>query len=107
MQHSIAARFAARPAARFVRPSPRLRERRLGLRVTGSFQPASPHATVLHRNDLPPLVRLRADWRAVRPARPLRPVAGRPRPIASMSWARFGRPGVGRRSGAASAPWLG
>ncbi len=75
MQHSIAARFAARPAARFVRPSPRLRERRLGLRVTGSFQPASPHATV--------------------------------RPIASMSWARFGRPGVGRRSGAASAPWLG
>jgi hypothetical protein len=105
MQHSIAAKYAARPAARFVRPSARVRERRLGLRVSGSFQPASARATVLQRNDLPPLVRLRADWRAVRPARPLH--AGRTHPAASMSWARFGRSGVGRRSGAASAPWHG
>src|SRR2546422_577624 len=64
MQHSIAAKYAARPAARFVRPSARVRERRLGLRVNGSFQPASARATVLQRNDLPPLVPLRADWRA-------------------------------------------
>ena len=32
MEHSIAARYAARPAARFVHPSARARERRLGLR---------------------------------------------------------------------------
>ena len=32
MQHSIAAKYAARPAARFVQPSSRARERRLGLR---------------------------------------------------------------------------
>ena len=34
----IAAKYAARPAARFVRPSPRARERRLGLRSAGTFQ---------------------------------------------------------------------
>ena len=38
MEHSIAAKYAARPAARFVRPSTRVRERRLGLRPSGSFQ---------------------------------------------------------------------
>ena len=37
MEHSIAAKYAARPAARFVRPSTRVRERRLGLRPSGSF----------------------------------------------------------------------
>ena len=37
MDHSIAAKYAARPAARFVRPSTRVRERRLGLRPSGSF----------------------------------------------------------------------
>ena len=65
MQHSIAAKYAARPVASFVRPTSRVRERRLGLRVRGSFQPASARATVLRRADLPPLVRLRASWRAV------------------------------------------
>ena len=107
MQHSIAAKYAARPAARFVRPSTRLRERRLGLRAVGSFHAAPPRATVLRRMDLPPLVRLRANWRAVRPARPARRVGGRIGPVVSMSWARFGRSGGGRRSGAASTPWPG
>ena len=37
MDHSIAAKYAARPAARFVRPSTRVRERRLGLRPSGSL----------------------------------------------------------------------
>src|SRR5438034_6165246 len=60
MQHSIAARFAARPAARFVRPSARARERRLGLRPMGSFRPASATLTVLRRADLGPLVQLHA-----------------------------------------------
>ena len=40
MDHSIAAKYAARPAARFVRPSTRVRERRLGLRPSGSFHGA-------------------------------------------------------------------
>ena len=107
MQHSIAAKYAARPAARFVRPSTRLRERRLGLRASGSFQAASPRATVLRHVDLPPLARLRAEWRQVRPARTSRPFGGRIGPVVSMSWARFGRSGMRRRSGAASAPWPG
>jgi hypothetical protein len=107
MQHSIAAKYAARSAASFVRPSSRVRERRLGLRPRGSFQPASPRATVLRHNDLPPLVRLRASWRTVTPASAIRPVGGRVRPVVSMSWARSGRPELNRRSGAAAAPWLG
>ena len=41
MQHSIAAKYAARPAARFVRPSARARERRLGLAAACSFQPGA------------------------------------------------------------------
>ena len=105
MQHSIAAKYAARPVASFVRPTSRVRERRLGLRVTGSFQPASVRATVLRRADLPPLVRLRASWRAIHPAVSKRPATGRLRPTVTMDWARSGRPGTARRPGAASAPW--
>ena len=60
MQHSIAAKFAARPAARFVRPSTRARERRLGLRTTGTFRPAAARLTVLRRADLAPLDQLHA-----------------------------------------------
>ncbi len=107
MQHSIAAKYTARPAASFVRPSARVRERQLGLRARGTFQPASPWPTVLRRTDLPPLVRLRAGWRAVRPARSSRASSGRLAPVARMSWARSDRPGAGRRRGAAGAPWLG
>ena len=65
MQHSIAAKYAARPAARFVRPSSRTRERRLGLRPSGSLQPAAARATVLRRPDVAPLTHLRAGWRAI------------------------------------------
>src|SRR3989304_1453604 len=42
MEHSIAAKYAARPAARFPRPSSRTRERRLGLRVEPAFRAAPP-----------------------------------------------------------------
>ena len=52
MEHSIAAKYAARPAARSVRPSARTRERRLGLRVTGTFRASEGRATVLRRADL-------------------------------------------------------
>jgi hypothetical protein len=104
MQHSIAAKYAARPAARFVRPSTRARERRLGLRSSGTFQPASARQTVLRQADLSPLVQLRATWRAVHVARPHRP-SGQLHPAAGMRWAGSGAPGTARRSSAASAPW--
>jgi hypothetical protein len=106
MEHSIAAKYAARPAARFVRPSARTRERRLGLRVTGTFRATAGRATVLRRADLGPLARMRASWRAIRPAVPQRPVSGRPRPQVTMTWPRTGlRRGSSDRSSAASAPW--
>jgi hypothetical protein len=104
MEHSIAAKFAARPAAQFVHPSSRARQRRLGLRPTGSFSPSPSGQTVLRTADLGPYVRLLASWRAVRPAR-TQPVAGPPRPGVAMHWARSGRSGSVRRSSAAPAPW--
>ena len=105
MQHSIAAKYAARPAAHFVRPSSRARERRLGLRAAGTFQPASLRQTVLYRVDLSPLVQLRARWRAVQPARPYRSRAGVLRPVIGMHWAGTGVAPAARRPSAASAPW--
>ena len=105
MEHSIAAKYAARPAAHFVRPSARTKERRLGLNAVGAFRSASERATVLRRPDVPPLVRLRARWRSIRPAVVAGPVEGRPRPKVTMVWARSGRSDAVRRSGAASAPW--
>jgi len=105
MQHSIAAKYAARPAAQFVRPSSRARERRLGLRSAGTFQPASPRQTVLRQADLSPLVRLRAGWRAVRPARSTRSVVGRLQPVVIMHWAGSGAGSSQHHTGAASAPW--
>ena len=107
MEHSIAAKYAARPAAHFVRPSDRARERRLGLRVAGSFRASSTRPTVLHRPDASVLARLRGGWRAFRAARPNRPTDGRPRPATAMHWARSARAGTDRRSSAAMAPWHG
>ena len=107
MERSIAAKYAARPAARFVHPSSRARERRLGLRAAGSFQAASTRPTVIRRPGGSVLARLRGGWRAFRAARPGRPTDGRPRPSITMHWARSGRAGTDRRSSAATAPWRG
>ncbi|MDO8485203.1 MAG: hypothetical protein Q7S35_09685 [Candidatus Limnocylindrales bacterium] len=105
MEHSIAAKYAARPAAQFVRPSTRVRERRLGLRPAGTFRAPGMRATVLHGPDVAPLTRLRAGWRAIQPARSHHRRSGRPGPLVVMQWARSGRSGPARRPGAASAPW--
>ena len=86
MDHSIAAKYAARPAAHFVRPSTRVRERHLGLRPSGGFHASRVWTTVLHGPDVAPLARLRA---------------------VTMEWARSGRAGVARRPGSAPAPWPG
>jgi len=107
MQHSLAARYAVRPVARFVTASDRARTRRLGLRAFGTFSPAPTRATVLHRADLGPLVQLRAGWRSVVPAQPDRPSRGGPRPRVAMHWAAPGRTRAERRSSAAMAPWRG
>jgi len=104
MGHSIAAKYAARPAARFVHHSSKARERRLGLGAAATFTSARARSTVLHGVDASPYVRLRAGWRGPRPARPsVR--GGRPRPLVQMQWARSGRSGSGRRPSAATAPW--
>jgi hypothetical protein len=105
MEHSIAAKYAARPSARFVRSSSRAKQRRLGLRTTQSFNAAPSQATVLRTADLGPLVRLKANWRSIRAARPHRRAAGQPRPLVRMRWARSAGTGSVRRSSAASAPW--
>jgi len=105
MEHSIAAKYAARPAARFVRPSGRVRERRLGLRPSASFRSPDPRPTVLHGPEVAPLARLRAGWRAIQPAPARRQRSGSLRPLVTMEWARSGRTGTVRRPGAASAPW--
>jgi hypothetical protein len=104
MERSIAARYAARQTARFVSPSAKARERRLGLRGAGSFRPASARQTVLHRPGGSVLARLRGDWRAIRPAHPRR-TDGRPRPAVAMSWTGSALAGSTRRSSAATAPW--
>lgn len=107
MAHSIAAKYAARPAARFVRPSVQARERRLGLRAIGSFHAAPARPTVLRRPTPSVLTQLRGGWRAFRAARPYRPTDGRPQPTVAMHWSRSGRSGSDRRSRAAMAPWRG
>jgi hypothetical protein len=107
MDHSIAAKYAARPAARFVRPSTRVRERRLGLRPSGSFQAPGTRTTTLHGPEIASRARLRAAWRAIQPAAVRRTPSGRPRPAVTMEWARSGWNRSARRPGAASAPWRG
>jgi hypothetical protein len=106
MEHSIAAKYAARPAARFVSPSNRVRERRLGLRPADPFRAPGTRSTVLNRPDIAPLTRLRAGWRSIEPARPREHHSGQLRPRVAMHWASSARSGAGpRRPRAASAPW--
>jgi hypothetical protein len=105
MERSIAARYAARQTARFVSPSARERERRLGLRGAGSFRPATTRLTVLRRPGGSVLAHLRGDWRAIRAARPRRTIDGRPRPAVSFNWTGSAVAGPTRRTSAATAPW--
>jgi hypothetical protein len=106
MQHSIAAKYAARPAAHFVRTSSRARQPRLGLRTSPIFRAVPARATVLRRLDLAPLLQMRASWRSIQAA-PRRPASsGRIRPVVSMRWSRPSGRARDSRSSAASAPWL-
>lgn len=100
MQHSIAAKYAARPSARFVRPSARARERRLGLRSTQAFVAASARRTVLRMPDIGSLAALRAPWRAIRPAPARRRVSGRIAPAVGVHWTGTARQGGDRPAAA-------
>lgn len=107
MERSIAARYAARQSARFVTPSARARERRLGLRGAGSFRAATSRLTVLQRPADGILAQLRGDWRAVRAAPSRRAANGRLRPQVGFRWTGSTASGSTRRSSAAMAPWRG
>src|SRR3954470_7571775 len=102
MQHSITARYAVRPAALFVRPSARARERRLGLGAAVSFVPAPVRPTVLRRGS-PPLSELRGRWRAGRTVRRAVVASGLLRPTYTIHWSRAVRQGGSRRTSAAPA----
>jgi hypothetical protein len=105
MQRSIAAKYAVRPAARFVGRQTGSRERRLGLRSFGTFQPAPSRPTILRHADLGPYVQLRASWRAIAPARGSRRPPGGPRPAVLMRWSASAARRADRRASAAPAPW--
>lgn len=87
MQHSIAAKYAARQAASFVRPAAHARERRLGLRQGHSFVVASTRPTLLRR-DLGLIGALRVGSRSMRPAAPRRSTSGMLRRTGPMHWTR-------------------
>src|SRR5271169_960959 len=104
MQHSIAAKYAARPAASFVRPAGRDRERRLGLHSSLSFQRAATRVTILRPSHGGLHM---SGWRPVTAARSRAYHSGVVRPAVSISWAGIGRPRAERRSILAPAPWRG
>ena len=107
MEHSIAAKYAARPASRFVPPSSRARQRRLGLRSSDAFRPATSRAAELRTPDRGPIVALRASWRTIRVAAPRRATSGLLRAAVTIQWARPERSSATRRPSAAMAPWRG
>ena len=106
MGHSIAAKYAARPAARFVRPSSRARERRLGLGSVVTFSPALGRSTELQRSGVSGVASLHAGWRSPQPIRPV-VTGGRPRPTVRMRWTRSDGRGSDRSPRADAAPWPG
>lgn len=100
MQHSIAAKHAAWPAARFVRPASREWERRLGLHSGLQFQRAATRLTIPRPSHGGLVV---TGWRPVT-ARLASPRAGLPRAAVTIRWTG-GRPQADRRSSPAAAPW--
>ena len=102
MEHSITARYAARPAARFPRASSGSRQRRLGLGGGRAFSPAPTRLTVLLHDQPSPLAHIRRDPRSIAATRPIRFSSGRLRPAFSLTW---GSPAVPRHRSASAAPW--
>lgn len=102
MEHSITARYAAHPAARFPQASSGSRRRRLGLGVARAFSPAPTRLTVLLRDQPSPVAHLRRDPRSIAATRPTRASNGLPRPAFTLTWQRSLAP---RHPSALAAPW--
>jgi hypothetical protein len=102
MEHSIAARYATRGAARFPRATSGSRQRRLGLGAGRAFSPAPTRLTVLLRDQPSPVARLRRDPRSIAATRPVRGSTGRLRPPFTLTWQRSLAP---RHPSAHAAPW--
>jgi hypothetical protein len=102
MDHSITARYAARPAARFPRASSGSPQRRLGLGAGRAFSPAPTRLTVLLRDQPSPLVQLRRDPRSIAATRPVRRSGGHLRPAFTLTWRGSSAP---RHPSAHAAPW--
>lgn len=108
MQDSIAARNVARTAARFVRSTASSRERRLGLRAAGPARAARPGGAApaaLDRDGLGPIVRLRARWRAVTPARTVTLRIGSLRRPDRLAWGGSLRHAAGPVTARHLSPW--
>ena len=103
MQHSLAALHGAWPA-RYVHPSPRARERRLGLGAGPRFTPAPSSHTVLRRAEPSPLTELRAPWRSPVIETDRAAMLVRPRRAVSMSWTRTDH-GAGPRRASVAPAW--
>lgn len=100
MQHSIAT--SAR-VPRFVHPTARRRERRLGLHAGPVFVPAALASVPSGAAAAGPVDAVRTRSRALTVA-PVRPVhGGRPRPATAMAWTSSMREGGARRPVAAPA----
>lgn len=107
MQRSITRRLGSGSAAPFSTVVPSSSAPRLGLDRHVRFRTVDDRPTLLRRPELGPVALLRADWRAVVPARPRRSPADLAGPLPSVRWANLGGRAGGRRSRAATAPWRG
>ena len=105
MERSIAAKYATRPVPRFVRPSARLRESRLGLSGGATYRSGSTRGNHLGLRAGSALTHLRGGWRAFRAAGTRRATSGRPRHAVALRWAGSAFAGGARRPSAATAPW--
>lgn len=107
MQHSIAAKYAARTSAKFVPPSAQARERRLGLRRHPLFEPAERHETCLRPDSVALLESMRASWRAITPVQQDLPRFGAITRPDRIEWSRAASARSAYRSRALPAPWRG
>jgi hypothetical protein len=103
MQHSLAALHGAWPA-RYVHPSCRPRERRLGLGAGPRFVPAPPKHTILRHAEMGSLTELRAAWRAPVIEADRAVSLTRPRRAVLMAWTHTAR-GTGQRRASVASAW--
>ncbi|MGZ6267728.1 MAG: hypothetical protein ACXWM8_01230 [Candidatus Limnocylindrales bacterium] len=104
MQHSIAARYVAWPAARFAGTGGREGERRLGLHSSLRFQRAATNRTILrpyHRGSRA------TGWLPATTTPGSVSRSGLVRAAVTIHWTGVGRPQADRRSSLAPAPWRG